>query len=155
MIALSTPSPASAERTCSTVCTFTAPSPSVVARSTIFTFSMLASIVGASARSARRNLRPKPAGAGCSVSVTSSPVWSEEPERLALWASVDCEVEVMRAAPYGGSGEGGQVFGWGPLVGVVGILHRRTTTVGSGMKMDERRGVQYPSERSGYLSDHG
>src|SRR5438874_2582553 len=46
MIALSTPIALKAESTCSTVCTRTAPSPIVVARSTVFKFSMVPSMVG-------------------------------------------------------------------------------------------------------------
>ena len=40
----------SAESTCSTVCTRTEPSPIVVARSTVFRFSIVASIVGSSCK---------------------------------------------------------------------------------------------------------
>ena len=57
-IALSTPIAASAASTCSTVCTRIEPSPIVVARSTVFRFSILASIVGSSCRSLRLNLMP-------------------------------------------------------------------------------------------------
>ena len=50
--------------TCSTVCTRTEPSPMVVARSTVFRFSIFASIVGSSCKSLRLNLIPESAGAG-------------------------------------------------------------------------------------------
>src|SRR5476651_1111941 len=96
MSALSTPMPASAESTCSTVCTLTLPSAIVVERSTVFTFSIFASMIGSSARSLRLNLRPCPGGAGCTVRVTFSPVCSEEPLMLALLARVDWK-ELMRS----------------------------------------------------------
>jgi methionyl-tRNA synthetase len=50
--------PDSAAKTCSTVCTFTAPSAIVVARSTFCTFSTCAAMNGLSSRSMRRNLIP-------------------------------------------------------------------------------------------------
>ncbi len=70
------------------MCTRIEPSPIVVARSTVFTFSIVASIVGSSCRSLRLNLIPKLAGAGCNLSVTFSPVCSEVPLRLAALARV-------------------------------------------------------------------
>ena len=78
----------SAESTCSTVCTRIEPSPIVVARSTVFTLAIVASIVGSSWRSLRLNLIPELAGAGWILSDTLAPVWSEVPLSEAALASV-------------------------------------------------------------------
>ncbi len=60
----------------------------VVARSTVFRFAIVASMVGSSCKSRRLNLIPESTGAGCNLSVTFSPVCSEVPLTLALRARV-------------------------------------------------------------------
>ncbi len=76
------------DRMCSTVCTRIEPSPMVVARSTVFRFAMVASMVGSSSRSLRLNLMPESTGAGCNLRVTFSPVCNDVPLTLALRARV-------------------------------------------------------------------
>ena len=70
------------------MCTRIEPSPIVVARSTVFTFAIVASIVGSSCRSLRLNLIPELAAAGWIFNDTLAPVWSEVPLSGAALARV-------------------------------------------------------------------